>query len=79
MMNIGLSDKLTIEINNSDMENRIDESDKSTAFDPDTLERNLDKRATFSKKMQKVIFFILILIETNTWSLIIKRCKCRAI
>jgi len=38
------SDKLTIEINNSEIQNRIDESDKSTAFDPDTLERNLDKR-----------------------------------
>ena len=34
------SDKLTIEINNSDIKKRIDESDKSTAFDPDTLERN---------------------------------------
>lgn len=38
------SDRLTIEINNSEIENRIDESDKSTAFDPDTLERNLDRR-----------------------------------
>ena len=41
------SDKLTIEINNSNIEKRIDESDKSTASDPvsDTLERNLDKRS----------------------------------
>ena len=37
------SDKLTIKINNSDIKKRIDESDKSSAFDPDTLERNLDK------------------------------------
>ena len=36
------SDKLTIEINNSEIQTRIDESDKS--FDPDTLERNLDRR-----------------------------------
>ena len=34
------SDKLTIKINNSDIKKMIDESDKSTAFDPDTLERN---------------------------------------
>ena len=27
------------------MEKRIDESDKSTTFDPDTIERNLNKRS----------------------------------
>ena len=39
------SDKLTIEINKTEIQRRFDESDKSTAFDPDTLERNLDKRS----------------------------------
>ena len=39
------SDKLTIEINKTEIQNKIDASDKSTAFDPDTLERNLDIRS----------------------------------
>jgi hypothetical protein len=55
------SDKLTIEINNSDIEKRIDESDKSIAFDPDTLERNLDKRSDPQQENAKGKFLLTYL------------------